>query len=295
MTSHAPSWRGLLAEAARRLGSPAEARWLVERASGCEGADYLAALGEPASPRTEAFFRGLLERRERGEPLQYVLGRWGFRRLDLLVDPRVLIPRPETETVVEVALAELAALDALAVDSTGASEPGATVVDLGTGSGAIALSLAVECARARVWATDASADALAVAAANVAGIGTLAARRVRLVEGSWFAALPVELRGEVRLVVSNPPYIAHGERLPADVVEWEPAAALFAGATGLEAIETILDTAPVWLARPGVAIIEIAPHQAAPAAALATRAGFGSVDVRRDLSGRDRVLVARIP
>src|SRR5688500_2404619 len=154
----------------------------------------------------------MVERRAAGEPLQYVLGAWGFRSLDLYVDRRVLIPRPETEQVVEVALAELRAL--------GAAKP--LVVDLGTGSGAIALSIAPEVPTSQVWATDASPAALAVARANLAGIGRAAAR-VRLEHGSWFAALPKLLQGRVDMVISNPPYVADGDTLPPEVADWEPA------------------------------------------------------------------------
>jgi release factor glutamine methyltransferase len=215
--------------------------------------------------------------------LQYVLGRWGFRHLDLFVDRRVLIPRPETEVVVDVALAELAQLRV--------RQP--NVVDLGTGSGAIALSVAAEVPSARVVATDVSADALEVASANLTGSGTLVASRVRLEQGDWFDAVPSELRGEVHLVISNPPYVGATELLPSEVQDWEPAAALRSGRTGLEDVERIVDESPRWLARPGVLVVEQAPHQSGAAIARARRAGFTSAEVRPDLTGRDRALVAR--
>src|SRR5690606_30814849 len=142
---------------------------------------------------------------------------------------------------VEVALREL---DRLAPASP-------RVVDLGTGTGAIALSVAVERPTAQVWATDASADALAVARANLAGIGQ-AGTRVSLVEGSWFDPLPGDLQGTFDLVVSNPPYVAESDPLPAEVADWEPHEALIPGPTGLEAVEEIVVAAPVWLRRPGV-------------------------------------------
>lgn len=279
------SWRGLLAEAAARLESTVEARRIVERASGMEGTELHLALDEPVTMRPAAHFQAMVERREAGEPLQYVLGSWGFRSLDLFVDRRVLIPRPETETVVDVALAELARLD---------PGPRPLVVDLGTGSGAIALSVATEVAGAEVWATDRSTDAIAVARANLAGLGT-AGRGVRLAEGSWFAALPPMLRGQVHLIVSNPPYI--GERevpdLPPEVARWEPRSALVAGPGGLEHVETIIEGAPAWLRWPGSLVVEIAPHQAGAAVACALRSGFSAADVRPDLAGRLRTLVAR--
>lgn len=278
------TWRDLLREACHRLGVEHEARRLIERASGYEGPDYVLALDEPARERSIPFFRDMLERRASGEPLQYVLGRWGFRKLDLLVDRRVLIPRPETEQVVEHALAEARRLARPLV-----------AVDLGTGSGAIALSLALELGpEVEVWATDRSADALAVARANLTGIGSFAAQRVRLVEGDWFAALPEEMRGHIGLIVSNPPYVGADEELPSEVRDWEPEGALVAGPEGLEDVERIVSAAPSWLTRPGALVVEIAPHQAEAASALARGAGFDDVDVLPDLSGRLRALVARV-
>lgn len=276
-------WRDLLHEAADRLGSKLDAKRIVERAAGLDPAEFHAGLEEPVTTRALAFFDQMVERRAAGEPLQYVLGAWSFRSLDLYVDRRVLIPRPETEQVVEVALAELRRLEA--------DDP--IVVDLGTGSGAIALSVAVEVVRATVWATDASADALAVARANLAGIGRAAAR-VRLEEGSWFDALPGLLEGRISLVVSNPPYVAASEELPAEVAQWEPAEALYSGPTGTEQAAEILAAAPRWLSRPGACVIEIAPHQADAAVALAYEAGFVEAEVRPDLAGRPRALVARV-
>ncbi|MBW3649099.1 MAG: peptide chain release factor N(5)-glutamine methyltransferase [Actinobacteria bacterium] len=285
-----PTWRDLLVRAADRLASQNEARRLVERASGNEGSAYLLGLDDPVPERALPFFDDLLERRAGGEPLQYVLGQWGFRRLDLYLDHRVLIPRPETEMVVQVALAELSALRP-STGRRGARPP--TVVDLGTGSGAIALSIALEAPATRVWGTERSAEALAVARANLAGLGTLAGRRVRLAEGSWFDPLPPLLAGHIDLVVSNPPYVADGEVLPPEVQDWEPADALRAGPTGLEDAQTVVKEAPSWLARPGTLVLEIAPHQARDAAAMAHDAGFDEVEVRLDLCGRERILVAR--
>jgi release factor glutamine methyltransferase len=282
------TWRALWREAERALGSTLEARRIVERASGYDGAELLLHLDDAAPARALPFASAMVERRAKGEPLQYVVGRWGFRTLDLFVDRRVLIPRPETEVVVEAALAELRAI-------AGEGRPRAPVaVDLGTGSGAIALSIAREVPAAEVWATDASGDALAVARANLAGLGSRFASHVRLVEGAWYDALPDHLRGTVDLIVSNPPYVAAHEALPAEVADWEPNEALVAGPTGLEAIGDIVRGAPGWLARPGRLVVEIAPHQAAAAVHLARAAGFADVDVRPDLQGRLRVLVGRV-
>ena len=283
------TWRELLADTTERVRPVAgdnaaqEARWLVERASGHDAAALVTALDDPATVRGATHLRQMVERRVAGEPLQYVLGRWGFRRLDLYVDRRVLIPRPETEVLAELALAECDRLGAL------------VAVDLGTGSGAIALALAVERPKLDVWGTDVSADALAVARANLAGLGR-AATRVRLAEGSWFRALPGDLRGRIDVLVANPPYVASHEMadLPDDVREWEPEIALVSGGpAGLADVAAIVAEAPRWLARPGSLLVEMAPHQTDTARDLAQQAGFTSISIWPDLTGRDRVLQAR--
>ena len=217
----------------------------------------------------------MVARRESGEPLQYVVARWGFRTLELYVDQRVLIPRPETEVVAGVVM-DLG--------------PQGVVVDLGTGSGAIALSVAVESEATRIIGTDASPDALAVARANLAGLGK-PALRVELYEGDWFAAVPIDVRGEAEVVVSNPPYVAEHEELPSEVADWEPRGALIAGPTGLEAIEHIIGEARDWLKPGGALVVEIAPHQRDAVLALCT--DYAAAEVRQDLTGTDRVLLAR--
>lgn len=237
-------------------------------------------LDAPATTRGVAHLDAMLARREAGEPLQYVLGRWGFRTLDLLVDRRVLIPRPETEHVAGAAIEELRRIS------------GSVAVDLGTGSGAIGLSIVVEVPTVEVWAVDRSADALAVARANVAGIGRAGAR-VRLLEGDWFTALPSELRGVVDVVVSNPPYVAEGDQLPPEVAVWEPTEALRAGQDGLDDLRRIVAEAPSWLRAEGSLVVELAPSQAGEVAGLARDAGFVDVEVRADLAGRARMVVAR--
>jgi release factor glutamine methyltransferase len=274
-----PTWRQLLAAAVIDVGEP-DARSIVEEASGRHGAELTAFLDEPSNALTEAHFQLMLDRRKTGEPLQYVLGRWGFRTLDVHVDERVLIPRPETEMVVEHALD--------VIDALGAR----LVVDLGTGSGVIAMSIAVERPGLTVWATDASKEALDVARANLAGIGR-AATRVRLENGDWFDALPPALAGTVDVVVSNPPYVAASDPLPAEVSDWEPQAALISGPTGLEAIARILTDAPRWLRPSGAVVLEIGDTQREQALELAGER-FTDVHVRNDLAGRPRALVARM-
>ena len=277
------TWRQLLAEATDRVGL-VDARRIVQSASGHEGPDWVLALDVPASRRGVSAVDAMVDRRTAGEPLQYVLGRWGFRSLDLLVDRRVLIPRPETEVVAELAVEELRRL--------GGGDRPVRAVDLGTGSGALALSLAAEVITAEVWGTDRSTDALAVARANLAGLGRPGSR-VRLAAGDWFAALPADLQGGLDLVVSNPPYVGAGEDLPPEVADWEPREALVAGPRGDEALLAILAEAPSWLARPGAVVLELAPAQAAGLAVAATDAGAAEVRIRPDLTGRERVLVAR--
>ena len=292
------SWRVLVAEAERRLSAAAlpeegsaavDARRIVERASGFEGAEYVLGLDDAATERGVHFFDLMLERRLTGEPLQYVVGRWAFRDLDLLVDDRVLIPRPETEEVAGLALVELDRRRAAArVEGRDL-----LAVDLGTGSGAIGLALASERERLDVWLTDRSPDALAVARANLAGLGR-AATRVRIAEGDWFAALPPALRGAVDVVVANPPYVADGDELPAVVRDWEPTSALLAGPDGLDDLRRIVAEAPRWLRAGGALVVELDPRQAEVVAGLATAAGFASAAVHRDLTGRDRAVVAQL-
>lgn len=270
----------------------AEAGWMVEDATGLDPGGLALEGDQPATVGAVRRVQAMVARRLAGEPLQYVLGHWSFRRLDLLVDARVLIPRPETEEVVEVALAEL---DRLVADAPLDVGRVPVVVDLGTGSGAIALSVAVERPGTEVVATDRSADALAVAAANLAGIG-MAGARVQLWEGDWFDALErhrPDLQGRIDLLVSNPPYIGAAEELPAEVVDHEPIGALVAGERGTEALEHLIRGASRWLAPAGVLVLECAPQQAAALAAFARAHGFTPVDVVADLTGRDRMVVAR--
>jgi release factor glutamine methyltransferase len=283
----------LTSELAASLGLRHEARFIVEEVLGpsTPGSSQL------VGPADLATIRALEARRRAGEPLQYILGHWAFRTLDLLVDRRVLIPRPETEQVVEVVLGEL--------DRLGQEAP--LVVDAGTGSGAIALSLAAEMPGrhpgARLWATDASADALALAVENLERVTHAQGAAVLPVAfglGSWLRALPASLQGTVDLIVSNPPYVAIGEwaDLPDDV-RCEPFTALVAGdgsdgTAGLADVEQVLSQAWVWLSRPGVVVIELAPHQAEAAAALARTMGYDEVRIENDLAQRQRALVGRV-
>ncbi len=273
---------------AASLGSDRDARWIVEDAFGGAGQ-----LGEREAA---ALARRLARRRAAGEPLQYVLGHWPFRDLDLLVDGRALIPRPETEWLTDIALAELDRLLALGAIPK--------LVDLGTGTGAIALSIAVERAGRglEVVATDVDPATLALAEANRDRVAERhdAAAAVRLAAGSWWAALGDHERGSFSLAVSNPPYVSRDEWAGVDAVvrEHEPPGALVAdagrdGTPGLGAIEAILAGASDWLARPAAAVIELAPAQGGAALRVARDAGARRAIVLDDLAGRQRALVAR--
>jgi release factor glutamine methyltransferase len=279
------TWRDVLADAAVRLSNPNEARWLCEHASGLDGAEFTAAFDEVPTTAMMASLDAMLVRRLAGEPLQYVMSRWAFRHLDLFVDKRVLIPRPETELAVEHALSLLVRTDGLA-----------RVVDLGTGSGAIGLAIASESypRDVEVWLTDVSSDALDVARANVATLGRLGSR-VKIAQGSWWSALPADLAGTLDVAVCNPPYIAVGDpEVAADVLEWEPHSALFADDDGLADLQLVIAGAAEWLREGGALVLEIGHRQADRVMSSMREAGFGDVVTHRDLAGRDRFVVGRL-
>jgi release factor glutamine methyltransferase len=226
-------------------------------------------------------FRPLLKRRAGREPLQYILGRQAFRDLDLEVGPGVLIPRPETEQLVDVVL----------VWARARAREGMSALDLGTGSGAIALSLLTEGQFARVVAIDASAAALTIAARNRDAVGV--GERLELLEGTYFDALePGEL---FDVVVSNPPYVAQGQRdeLLPEVAAWEPAEALFAGPDGLDALRCVVRGAGPRLRPEGLLALEVGDGQAEAVRALIQGCrGFREIQVHGDLAGRQRIVTA---
>ena len=253
-------------------------RWICETATSTRPDEFRAMLDEPATERAVAHLDAMVARARSGEPIQYVLGSWGFRRLDLSIDPRVLIPRPETELVAERAI-ELAA----------AAGPIRHVADLGTGSGAIGMAMADELPHdgTRVWITDTSADALAVARDNLAGIGR-AATNVRIAHGSWLDALPGDVRFDV--IVSNPPYVADASvEIEQIVTDWEPSGALFAGPDGLDDLRTIVRDAPDRLRPAGWLVVEHGHDQGDAVRALMDGRGAGR---RRDPSRPRRLRAA---
>ena len=278
------TWRGLWDETASVIRDRQHARGMCETASSTDPEEFLAGLDQTPMARMVSHLDAMVARYQTGEPLQYVLGSWSFRRLDLNVDKRVLIPRPETELVAEVAISL-----ALAFNDE------RTVVDLGTGSGAIGLACADELPLdgTTVWLTDASSDALDVARANLAGVGR-AARNVRVALGNWFAALPDDLEADV--IVSNPPYVAVGSvDLETNVGEWEPKDALFAGADGLNDYRVIIPGAIDYLRPDGWLVLEIGYDQGSAVSALFEQQGYRKIEVRQDFAKLDRIVFAKRP
>jgi len=245
-----------------------EARRLLQLATGLDPAGV--ALREALSTEEASAFAGFVERRSSGEPLQYIEGTAQFGPVEVKVDPRVLIPRPETEVLWERAVAAL-----------GSADENTVIVDMGTGSGALALALKHAFPAARVYAADIDADALALATDNLSGTG------VTVLRGDLFAALPFGMRGHVDLLISNPPYVAESDELPAEVAQHEPAGALFAGPKGDEVLERIAEQAFYWVKPGGWVFIEIGERQGERAMELF--ADFQCV-IYQDLAGRPRIL-----
>jgi len=247
-----------------------DAELLLADAIGVDRAVIVSDPGRGLTPEQARRFRTAAMRRAQREPVAYILGTKGFRTIDLLVDPRVLIPRPETEHLVEAALG---------------LPRGARVADVGTGSGAVALALKAERPDLEVIATDASPEALAVARAN--------ARRLRLdvqlVEGDLLE--PVD--GPLDAVLSNPPYVADGDRgaLAPEITRHEPGLALYAGADGLSLIRRLAPAA----AATGAAVLalEVGFGQAEAVVEIVRTSGYGETHVVPDLAGTDRVVVGR--
>jgi release factor glutamine methyltransferase len=219
-------------------------------------------------------FAEMVRRRVRREPVAYILGRKGFRRIELVIDRRVLIPRPETELLVEIAV------------ELGAS----SVIDVGTGSGAIALAVADELPEAKVFAIDISMDALRVAQVNTDRLGL--GDRVDVVNRG---VATLASTGPCDLLLANLPYVSAGEweGLAPEIREYEPREALVAGETGLEAIQGLLDSLAGLEWRPATVALEVGAEQAAAVTLLVRGAGYTQVETRQDLAGLDRVIVGR--
>ncbi len=277
----------LLAAGARRLealrardpnATPAlDSELLLAHALGVDRVRLRSHPEEAATDDAAARFLALIERRAAGEPVAYILGRRGFWTLELSVNPAVLVPRPETELLVERALALHSGAEA-------------TVADLGTGSGAIALALASARPRWRITATDLSAEALDVARTNASALGLSC---VEMVQGDWLACL----RGRsFDLLVSNPPYVAADDPVLRDPeLMREPRLALVAAEDGLAALRAIIRDAPDHLEPGGWLLLEHGAGQAAPVAGALVARGFAQVRSHRDLAGRERMTEGQWP
>lgn len=257
----------------------ADARWLVLHALAWTAAD-LALSGTRTLTETQVAAVGrLAQRRAAREPLQLVLGSTEFRGHPLTLRPGVFVPRPETELLVEYALALL--------------PTDGTVVEPCTGSGAVACALGVERPTARVIATDRDPAAVELATHNATALGA----EIDVRRGDLLDPVPGALRGAVDVLVSNPPYLAADEvaELPAEVAHWDPVAALVAGPTGHEVSDRLLTAAHHWLAPGGALLLELDERRVAAAATRARSGGLSNVRVRSDLTDRPRFLVAHHP
>ncbi|MCC5995160.1 MAG: peptide chain release factor N(5)-glutamine methyltransferase [Oceanicaulis sp.] len=279
----ARSWREVLRSGAARLraaglGDEAQgdARRLLEAAGGLAPSALMARLSEAADGASSARFEAMIARRAAREPLSHITGSAGFWTLDLIVTPDVLTPRPDTETVVEAALAAAPDRDAPL-----------EILDIATGSGAIALALLSELPNARAAATDLSAPALAVARGNAAANGL--ADRIRFIETNWADGVA----GPFDIIVSNPPYIASAVigALEPEVRDHEPRLALDGGPDGLAPYPHLFAEARRLLKPGGTGVFEIGYDQGEAVLALARAAGARRAGLRQDLAGRDRAAV----
>ena len=257
-----------------------DAEWIAAAALNRRRSDIVGRLDEPLNGETAERFKKMVARRARREPLAYIVGTVVFRGLELEVGAGCLVPRPETEITAGRAIAR-------ARDAT--VRP--TVVDVGTGCGAIALSLAAEVPESRIFATEAAGAARGWTLRNLARTGL----RCTLLPGSLMRPLHPALGGGVDVVVSNPPYVSEEEweQLEPEVRRYEPKDAVVGGETGLEVILELLEQVRMWLAPGGWLVIEIADTQAERVSRLLGILGYRDVTVTKDLAGRDRVVEAR--
>jgi release factor glutamine methyltransferase len=257
-----------------------EAELLLAHVLGIKRLDLYLQFERPLTNAELETFRTLVRRRLKREPLQYIVGTQAFRHLDLLVDPRALIPRPETEVLV-----------GQAIDWAKSEGSVQTALDIGTGTGAIALSLLHEKAATQVVATDVSSEALELARTNAERSGLSNSVEFRL--GRTFQ--PIRDGEQFDIVISNPPYVAEVERdaLQPEVRDWEPATALFAGDDGLAIVREIVADAPRYLRAGGLIALEVGMTQAQLVGEEMRRLGvYDRIEVVRDLTGRDRVVTA---
>jgi len=271
------------------------ARLLLAHVLGLDQATVLVRSEDTLAEAQFGSYLALISRRGRGEPLQYILGHQEFFGFDFVVTPAVLIPRPETEFLVEDVLKLYHKnQDKWSALPTGASGP--TIVDVGTGSGCIAVALAKMIPAARVIATDISKEALAIARLNAERNGV--EDRIRFLGGDLFAPLrPLGFEGSVDFVVSNPPYVADSDSaiLQKEVRDFEPRCALYAGPDGLDVCRRLLSEGRCYLSRGGFLVCELGYGQAAPARRIASEAGWRIMNVTADLQQIPRVLSLQNP
>lgn len=282
----APTVAELLARAEQALADAGvdtpkgDAQWIAAHVLGVNRTSLLAHPERVVELETAEHLESLVERRAEREPLGYVLGTVNFRGLVMEVGPGVFCPRPETEVTAS-----------RAIGRARERGPRPCVVDVCTGSGAIALSVAAEVPNARVFATEASAAARGWALRNLARTGL----RVTLLPGDLFDPLHPALGGAVDVIVSNPPYVPQGEwdGLPDEVRRFEPREALVGGADGLDVVMRLIQDAPRWLTHGGWLVMELGEDQAERVAKLLSTIGYDSVEVGPDLAGRERVVEGR--
>lgn len=248
-----------------------DAEVMLSSITGRDRSNLIASPETPLTPSQSRTFSTAVRRRLRREPVAYILGRKGFRYIDLIVDPRVLVPRPESEMLVEFALER---------------QP-KTVLEIGTGSGAIGLAVADEIKGCEVLGTDISADAIAVASANAINLGL--DDRVEFMVGS----LPES--GDFDLILANLPYVADGEGLAPEIRGWEPDVAVFGGKTGYEVFETVLSELAAGEIETRAIALEIGHGQGEVISDLVRGAGFEDVTLWPDLAGIGRVVVGHSP
>ena len=256
------------------------AEWLLSAATGLSRVEIYAYHERPLTPDERGVLREAVRRRAAGEPLQYVTGEVAFRHIVVKVRPGVLIPRPETEVLVDEVLSAISGSNA------------ARIADVCTGSGCIALAIAHENEAARVWSSDISPIAVHVARENAERLGLT--ERVAVLEGDLLDALPGELRGTLDVVVSNPPYVpsANVPVLPTEVAGFEPHLALDGGSDGLDVFRRLMRESREWLAPGGLLAVELDEGMVATAAEEALQ-WYEEVRVISDLAGRDRIVTAR--
>lgn len=258
-----------------------EAQILLSHSSGLTHAQIIANPDHSLSEKSTADFTGLIDRRVNGEPIAYLCGAREFWSLKLTVSKDVLIPRPETELLVERTLIRMALWES------------PVVADLGTGSGAVALALAKESPPTRIIATDRSDAALGIARQNSQQLGI---NNVEFYCGRWFDALGRKLKSRINIIASNPPYVMEGDpHLLQGDLPWEPRQALISGRDGLAAFRTIISEAPRWLTPSGWLLLEHGPAQQDHVRVLMEEAGFLEIMGHSDLAGLPRVTEGQLP